>query len=74
MGRLEIEAMATDIVDAALKVHKALGPGLLESSFQQCLVHELRKRDHEVETEVVLPIRYDDIKRMTNRLGTEGHT
>jgi GxxExxY protein len=39
-----IEAIATDIVDAAYKVHKEFGPGLLESAYQQCPVYELRKR------------------------------
>jgi GxxExxY protein len=54
-----IEAIATDIVDAAIKVHRALGPGLLESAYQQCLAHELRKRGRRVATEVVVPILYD---------------
>ncbi len=39
-----IEEVATTIVDAAVKVHKALGPGLLESAYQHCLTYELRKR------------------------------
>ena len=54
-----IEQVAAAIVDAVLKVHKTLGPGLLESSYQQCLDLELRKRGLKVETEVVLPIIYD---------------
>jgi len=54
-----IEQVTTAIVDAVLKVHKTLGPGLLESSYQQCLELELRKRGLKVETEVVLPIIYD---------------
>ena len=41
---MEIEEAARQIVDAAIKVHRALGPGLLESAYQTCLVHELRKR------------------------------
>ena len=55
----EIEAVATDIVDAAVKVHKALGPGLLESAYQQCHAYELRKRGRKVLTELVVPIIYD---------------
>lgn len=58
----DIEQVASEIVDAILKVHKALGPGLLESAYQQCLAHELRKRGLEVETEVVLPIIYDGVQ------------
>ena len=57
-----IEAVAKDIVDAAFKVHKEFGPGLLESAYQQCHAYELRKRGREVLTEVVLPIIYDGQK------------
>ena len=55
----DIESVAKDIVDAALKVHKEFGPGLLESAYQQCHAHELRKRGRKVLTEVLLPITYD---------------
>ena len=54
-----IEAIAKDIVDAAYKVHKEFGPGLLESAYQQCHVYELRKRGRQVLTEFKLPIIYD---------------
>ena len=47
------------IVDAAMKIHSALGPGLLESAYEACLAHELRKRGCHVETQVLLPIVYD---------------
>jgi GxxExxY protein len=53
------EEIATIIVDAAIKVHRALGPGLLESAYQHYLSHELRKRGLRVETEVVQPVVYD---------------
>ena len=56
---MEIETVAKEIVDAAIKVHRALGPGLLESAYQHCLVYELRKRGLKVESEIVLPIVYD---------------
>jgi GxxExxY protein len=46
------DEVAKDIVDAALKVHRALGPGLLESAYQACLAHELQRRHHRVECEV----------------------
>jgi GxxExxY protein len=49
------------VVDAALTVHRALGPGLLESVYSVCLAHELRKRSARVLREVPLPIKYDDI-------------
>ncbi len=58
----DIEAIATDVVDAAIKVHKALGPGLLESAYQHCHAYELRQRGRKVLTEVVLPVVYADQK------------
>ncbi len=55
----DIEDVAKDIVDAAYKVHKEFGPGLLETAYQQCHVYELRKRDRYLLTELKLPIVYD---------------
>ncbi|MBP7619106.1 MAG: GxxExxY protein [Geothrix sp.] len=55
------EEVAAQIVDAAIKVHRALGPGLLESVYQACLVHELKRRDLLVETQVPVPIRYEGL-------------
>ena len=46
------------IVDAALEVHRTLGPGLLESVYQAALAHELRQRGLYVETELPLPVVY----------------
>ena len=56
---MDVEAVASQVVDAALKVHKALGPGLLESAYQACLAFELRQRGYRVECEVPQPICYD---------------
>jgi GxxExxY protein len=58
----EIEQIAEQVVDAMLKVHRALGPGLLESTYQVCLAHELRCRGTEVGCEVALPVRYGGIE------------
>ena len=55
------EEVARQIVDAAFKVHVTLGPGLLESVYETCLVHELRKRGLRVSTQVTLPIEYDGL-------------
>ena len=49
-------------VNAALKVHTALGPGLLESAYEACLVHELRKLRLSVVTQQHLPVVYDGVK------------
>jgi len=54
-----IDAIAKDIADAAYKVHKEFGPGLLETAYQQCHTYELRKRGRQVLTELKLPIIYD---------------
>jgi len=54
-----IEEIAKIIVDSIVKVHRTLGPGLLESAYQSCLAYELRKRGLRVECEVTLPIKYD---------------
>ena len=47
------------VVDSAMKVHSALGPGLLESAYHACLAHELRQRGVKVLTQVDLPVVYD---------------
>jgi len=47
------------VVDAAMKIHTALGPDLLESVYEKCLKHELSKRGLRVESQVWLPVTYD---------------
>ena len=59
---VDMEAIATDVVDCAIKVHKALGPGLLESAYQHCHAYELKKRGWDAETEVKLPLLYENQK------------
>jgi len=53
-----INEISRNIIDSAYKVHKALGPGLLESAYEACLCFELTKRDIEVKSQVELPIIY----------------
>ncbi len=50
------------IVDCGIKVHRKLGPGLPESTYEACLAYESRKAGLKVETQVALPIIYDEIK------------
>ncbi|MCL4203243.1 MAG: GxxExxY protein [Pirellulaceae bacterium] len=57
----ELEAIGRELIDAIVHVHRALGPGLLESAYQACLDYELRKRGLAVECEVLQPIKYDGI-------------
>ncbi len=59
---MEIDQITGPIVDAAMKVHTALGPGLLESVYEKCLRHELVKRGFRVESQVWLPVIYDGIE------------
>jgi GxxExxY protein len=59
---VDVEEIAKAIVDSAVKVHRALGPGLLESAYQQCLTYELRKRGLHVECELLLPVVYDGLQ------------
>ena len=58
MPNMPAEAVATQVVDAAIKVHGALGPGLLESAYSSCMAYELRDRKLRVSTEVALPVIY----------------
>ncbi|MCA1978480.1 MAG: GxxExxY protein [Thiobacillus sp.] len=50
------------IIGGAMRVHSALGPGLLESAYEVCLCHELSKTGLRVARQVALPIRYDGIE------------
>ena len=59
---MEINQVSGAVVDAAMKVHSALGPGLLESAYKTCLIYELRKRGLNVVTEIGLPAVYDDVR------------
>ena len=58
---MKINDITGQIVDSAIKVHSALGPGLLETAYKACLVHELRKRGLTVLTEIPVPIVYDGV-------------
>jgi GxxExxY protein len=50
------------VFDCALKVHKALGAGLLESAYEECLSYELRKSGLHVEKQKALPLVYEEVK------------
>lgn len=58
----EINQRTGQIVDAAMKVHTVLGPGLLESSYEACLSYELRKRGLTVLNQFPIPVVYDGIQ------------
>lgn len=60
ISKTEIEKIGKQIVDAAFEVHSELGPGLLESVYEICLVEELKERGLTVERQVKLPVVYKD--------------
>jgi GxxExxY protein len=57
----DINVISGVVINAAMKVHSCLGPGLLESAYAACLRFELSRCDLKVESEVPLPIEYDGI-------------
>jgi GxxExxY protein len=58
----EAEGTGRAVVNAAFKVHKTLGPGLLESVYEVCLCHELKRRGVSFRQQVLLPVVYGDVK------------
>jgi GxxExxY protein len=58
---VDINTISGQIVDAAIKVHSTLGPGLLESAYEARLAHELRKRGQGVKSQPPLPISYNGL-------------
>lgn len=61
-SRESLNAISGQIVDAAMRVHTVLGPGLLESAYEGCLAHELQKRGLRVETQFPLPVTYEGVR------------
>lgn len=57
--------ISSQIIGAAIEVHKHLGPGLLESSYEACLVYELRNRGLDVKSQIPLPVIYKGIELET---------
>jgi len=57
-----VNQITREILTAAMKVHSVLGPGLLESAYQACLLHELRKQGLRVASQVGLPVIYEGEK------------
>lgn len=54
-------SMTGKIIGAAIEVHKGLGPGLLESTYETCLIYELRLRKIKVESQKAMPVFYKDV-------------
>jgi GxxExxY protein len=62
VNEAEMNVRTGQVVDAAMRVHSALGPGLLESAYEQCLAYELHSRGLKVRTQVPLPVVYDGVR------------
>lgn len=59
---LELQDLTEKIIGAAIEVHRVLGPGLLESAYQECLCHELSLKGVPFEREVALPVQYKNVR------------
>ncbi|MBT0653096.1 GxxExxY protein [Geomobilimonas luticola] len=59
---MDLNKISSEIINAAITVHKELGPGLLESVYQSCLIVEFAKRKLKTESEVPVPVIYQGIK------------
>lgn len=57
-----INQITEEIIGSAIEVHKVLGPGLLESAYEECLCYELSKRKYSFKRQVELPVTYKEIK------------
>jgi len=55
------EQIGYAVIGAALKVHSTVGPGLLESAYEACLLYELGKSDLPVRRQVLIPVRYENL-------------
>jgi GxxExxY protein len=59
---LEFEPLSKDVLGVAIEVHKHLGPGLLESAYEECLSYELLQRGYRIERQKPIPVVYKEIK------------
>jgi len=58
---MDLEAVARAIVDSSYRVHKSLGPGLLEKIYESCLCYELQNAGCKVERQIKVPVKYGDL-------------
>ena len=58
---MQSSRLGESIIGAAMRVHSVVGPGLLESAYEACLLYELEKRGLQVRRQVLLPVRYDEL-------------
>jgi GxxExxY protein len=58
---MEFDELSRSVIGCAIEVHRALGPGLLESTYRQCLAYELSHAQIPFQMEMPLPVRYKDV-------------
>lgn len=66
MTKTEITQLSYEIVGSAIKVHKTLGPGLLESVYEKCLQYELEKNGFEVKNQFAIEVIYETLRVATD--------
>jgi GxxExxY protein len=64
----KLERIGKEIVDSAYRVHKELGPGLLESVYEECMIYDLRRKGLSVDEQVYVPIEFDGKILKRNKL------
>jgi GxxExxY protein len=62
MNAEEFERLSGEVIGAAIEVHRILGPGLLESAYEESLAWELTHRDLKVQRQVAIPVRYKELR------------
>ena len=62
MTKKEVTKLSYEITGLAIKVHKRLGPGLLESIYEECLKYELEKNGYNVKQQLIVKVEYDDLE------------
>lgn len=62
LSKKEVTQLSYEIVGYAIKVHKKLGPGLLESVYEECLKYELEKNGYDVKQQLIIKIEYDELE------------
>lgn len=61
MAPEQLNDLSYRIIGAGVEIHRALGPGLLESTYRTCMIYELRQRGMKVVSEQVIPVRYKNL-------------
>ncbi|HMP68164.1 MAG TPA: GxxExxY protein [Pirellulaceae bacterium] len=61
-AKMEFDQLSNRVIGCAIEVHRYLGPGLLESTYEQCLAHELTRNSINIELQLALPVHYKDVR------------